>query len=155
MKHDIRAKVPNVVLLTGKGGTGKRYIIHRLLQIVNQNYIQKGGNNNVKYIWIIANNNLNAVDIDGYTIASLLYQRIGNKSNQSDDSKVLVRKFSLQAIQYLEDQEIDKNIWLIILDEISNITVQKLGQLSCLFEIGMKNNKLFVSIPVLLVGDFN
>ena len=123
MKHDIRAKVPNVVLLTGKGGTGKRYIIHRLLQIVNQNYIQKGGNNNVKYIWIIANNNLNAVDIDGYTIASLLYQRIGNKSNQSDDSKVLVRKFSLQAIQYLEDQEIDKNFLLIILNEISNVTV--------------------------------
>ena len=43
----------------------------------------------------------------------------------------------------------------MILDEISNVTVQKLGQLSSLFEIGMKNNKLFGGIPVLLVRDFN
>ena len=64
-------------------------------------------------------------------------------------------KTSPQAIKYLEDQEIDKNLRLIILDEISNVTVQKLGQLSRLFEIGMKNNKLFGGIPVLLVGDFN
>ena len=30
MKNDIHTKVPKVVLLTGKGGTGKIYIIYRL-----------------------------------------------------------------------------------------------------------------------------
>ena len=143
------------MLLTGKGGTGKIYLIHRFLQIGNRNCIQNEYNNNIKFVWIIANNNLKAVDIDRITIAILLHQRIKMKQVDSNDSTVLVKKNSLKVIKYLEDQEIDKNIWLIILDEISNITVQKLGQLSCLFEIGMKNNKLFVSIPVLLVGDFN
>ena len=73
VKNDIHAKVPNVVLLTGKGGTGKSYVIHRLLQIGNQNYIQNGGNNNVKNILKIANNNLNTVVIDEYTITSFLH----------------------------------------------------------------------------------
>ena len=155
VRENIRAKVPNIVLLTGKGGTGKSYVIHRLLQIGNQNYIQNECNDNVKSVWTIANNNLNAVDIDGITIASLLHQRIEKKQDESNDSIVLVKKISMKAIKYLEDQEIDKNLRLIILDEISNVTVQKLGQLSRLFEIGIKNNKLFVGIPVLLVGDFN
>ena len=39
VKNDIYTKVPNIVLLTGKGGTGKSYVIHRLLQIGNQNYV--------------------------------------------------------------------------------------------------------------------
>ena len=73
VRENIQAKVPNIVLLTGKGGTDKSYVIHRLLQIGNKNYIQNECNNNVKSVWTIANNNLNAVDIDGITIASLLH----------------------------------------------------------------------------------
>ena len=92
VKNDIHAKVPNIVFLTGKCGTSKSYVIHRLLQIGNQNYIQNRGNNNVKYVWTIANNNLNAVDIDGITIASLLHQRIEKKSDESNNSIVLVKK---------------------------------------------------------------
>ena len=58
-------------------------------------------------------------------------------------------------MKYLEDQEINKNVWLIILDEISNVKVQKLGKLSCVFEIEMKVNKLFRGIQVLLISEFN
>ena len=79
VRENIRAKVPNIVLLTGKGGTGKSYVIHRLLQIGNKNYIQNECSNNVKSVWTIANNNLNAVDIDRITITSLLHQRIEKK----------------------------------------------------------------------------
>ena len=77
------------------------------------------------------------------------------KTNESDDSIVLLSKISQQAIKDLKDKEIDKYLRLIIIDEISNVTVQKLGQLSRLFGIGMNNNLNFGSIPVLLVGDFN
>ena len=77
------------------------------------------------------------------------------KTNESDDSIVLLSKISQQAIKDLKDKEIDKYLRLIIIDEISNVTVQKLGQLSCLFGIGMNNNLNFGGIPVLLVGDFN
>ena len=79
VRQDIQAKIPNVVLLTGKGGTGKGYVIHRLLQIGNKNCIQNECNNNVKSFWTIANKNLNTVDIDRINIASLLYQRIQKK----------------------------------------------------------------------------
>merc|ERR1712207_114263 len=77
------------------------------------------------------------------------------KTNESDDSIVLLSKISQQAIKDLKDKEIDKYLRLIIIDEISNVTVQKLGQLSRLFGIGMNNNLNFGGIPVLLVGDFN
>ena len=70
-------------MFTGKGGTGKSYVIHRLLQIGNQNYIQNEYNN-VKSVWKIANNNLNAVDIDRIAIASLLHQIIEKKQDESN-----------------------------------------------------------------------
>ena len=35
LRENIRAKVPNIVLLTGKDRTGKTYIIYRLIQIGN------------------------------------------------------------------------------------------------------------------------
>ena len=60
------------------------------------------------------------------------------KKNESNNSTVLVKKISLKAIKYLKDQKINKNLWLIILNEISYVIVQKLGQLSLLFKIGMK-----------------
>ena len=155
VQHETRVKVQNIVLLTGKGGTGKSYVIHRLLQIGNQNKTQNGIDTEVNSVWTIANNNLNAADIDGSTIASLLHLRIQKKTNESDDSIVLLSKISQQAIKDLKDKEIDKYLRLIIIDEISNVTVQKLGQLSRLFGIGMNNNLNFGGIPVLLVGDFN
>ena len=130
-------------------------MIHRLLQIRNQNKTQNGIDTEVNSVWTIANNNLNAADIDGSTIASLLHLRIQKKTNESDDSIVLLSKISQQAIKDLKDKEIEKYLRLIIIDEISNVTVQKLGQLSRLFGIGMNNNLNFGGIPVLLVGDFN
>ena len=48
-------------------------MIHRLLQIGNQNKIQNGIDTKVNSIWKIVNNNLNASDIDRSTITSLLY----------------------------------------------------------------------------------
>ena len=143
VKNDIFAKVPNVVLLTGKGGTGKSYVIHRLLQIGNQNKTQNGIDTEVNSVWTTANNNLNAADIDGSTIASLLHLWIQKKTNESDDSIVLLSKISQQAIKNLIDKGIDKYLRLIIIDEISNVIVQKLGQLSRLFGIGMNNNLNF------------
>ena len=80
VQHKTRVKVPNIVLLTGKGGTGKSYVIHRLLQIGNQNKTQNGIDTEVNSVWTIANNNLNAADIDGSTIASLLHLRIQKKN---------------------------------------------------------------------------
>ena len=39
VQHKIQVKFLNIVLLIWKGGTGKIYVIHRLLQIRNQNKI--------------------------------------------------------------------------------------------------------------------
>ena len=149
LNSHIESLVPDIVLLTGKGGTGKSYVIHKLLEIGNQNKA-------VNCIWTMANNNLNAADINGCTIASLLCQRFISKTEKDSDPKDLLWKIPQQAISNLQDQDIENTLRLLILDEVSNITAQKIGQLSRLFRIGKNNdNALFGGIKVLLVGDFN
>ena len=120
---DIQSLIPDIVLLTGKGGTGKSYVIHKLLEIGNQNKA-------VNCVWIIANNNLNAADINGFTIASLLCQKFTNITDKDSDPKDVLWKIPQQAILNLQNQDIEKNLRLLILDEVSNIRAQKNGQLT-------------------------
>ena len=47
--------------------------------LINQNKKQNVIHTEVNSVWTIANNNLNAADIDGSTIASLLHLRIQKK----------------------------------------------------------------------------
>ena len=115
----IQSLIPDIVLLTGKGGTGKSYVIHKLLEIGNQNKA-------VNCVWTMANNNLNAADIDGCTIASLLCQRFTNTTDKDSDPKDILWKIPQQAILNLQKQDIEKNLHLLILDEVSNIRAQKL-----------------------------
>ena len=122
----VQSLIPDIVLLTGKGGTGKSYVIHKLLEIGNQNKA-------VNCVWTMANNNLNVANIDGCTIASLLCQRFTNTTDKDSDPKYVLWKIPQQAILNLLNQDIDKNLRLLILDEVSNIRAQKIGQLSRLF----------------------
>ncbi|CAJ1934697.1 unnamed protein product [Cylindrotheca closterium] len=134
---------PSVALLTCKGGTGKSFVTHQLLKI---------GNHKTKTVWTLASNNLNAADIDGSTIASVLKQRIQQKM---EEAKTVQQKISHAAVLALERQNVC-NARLIIIDKISNVTASKLGQLSRLFsECTQKPNEFFGGIPVLLVGHSN
>ena len=76
VQYKIQEKVPNIVLLTVNSRTSKIYIIHILLQIGYQNKTQNEMNTEINSVWIIAINNLNAVDIDRSTIASLLRLKV-------------------------------------------------------------------------------
>ena len=91
----------------------------------------------------MANNNLNAADIDGCTIASLLCQRFTNTTDKDSDPKDVLWKIPQQAILNLQNQDIEKNLRLLILDEVSNIRAQKIGQSSRLFGIGKNNSDAF------------
>ncbi|KAL3931624.1 MAG: hypothetical protein SGBAC_011222 [Bacillariaceae sp.] len=138
---------PKVVLLTGKGGTGKSFIIHRLLEIGSKSVTD--GNS----VWTTANNNLNAADINGCTIASLLGTAIQSIPANGEPSKI-----NSKAVQKLQDKGV-ANLKLLIIDEISNVTADKLGQLSRVFALatGNKNERprFGQDICVLFVGDYN
>ena len=83
----------------------------------------------------MAKNNLNAADINGCTIASLLHQRI-----EKDDTKIWKpRKLIPEgAISQLQKNNIH-DVRLLIIDEVSNIHVEKLGELSRLFGLAIGN----------------
>lgn len=92
---------PPIVLLTGKGGTGKSYVIHELLRLGNHVQDSEEG----KRVWTAANNNLNAADINGYTIASLLKQTIEpckesqQGSNKRKRPQKRIRETAVTALQ--------------------------------------------------------
>ena len=93
--YKIQTKVSNIVLITEIGRTGKSYnVIHRLLQIGNQNKTQNGINIEINSIQTIANKNPNSVDIDGSNIATLFYLRIEKITNESDKYLVLLIQIS-------------------------------------------------------------
>ena len=94
----------------------------------------------------MANNNLNAVDINGCTIASLLCQRFTNITDKDSNPKDVFWKIPQQAILNLQNQDIEKNLHLLILDEVSNIRAQKIGQLSRLFGIGKNNSNVLFGV---------
>ncbi|CAJ1954286.1 unnamed protein product [Cylindrotheca closterium] len=101
----------------------------------------------------MASNNLNAADINGSTIASLLKQRI--QKRQKDESQIVQQKISPAAVIGLEKQNV-QDLRLIIINEVSNVTASKLGKLSRLFsEVLQSPDQFFGGILVLLVGDFN
>lgn len=143
---------PPVVLLTGGGGTGKSFVIHELLKL---------GNSGIDVtVWTAANNNLNAADIDGCTIASMMVLKhpIEKNKNQTDGQHAMqpepMKKIVPEAVSALQDRNIMK-LLLLIIDEISNVTAEKLGQLSRLISRALENSKDFGGVRILLVGDYN
>ena len=138
--------VPPIVLMTGKGGTGKSFVINTLIE-----YGKEHGN----IPWTSASNNLNATNIGGHTIAKLLQDNYNVKCNQK--SKKGNKKIPLKqrALNNLIHQEPEK-IPMLIIDEVSNIVVEKIARLSNLFGVACGNaNEPFGGIKVLLVGDYN
>ena len=139
---------PKIVLLTGKGGTGKSFVIHELLELGNKRDKNEHGHCTVL---TMANNNLNAADINGCTIASLLHQRI-EKDGKIWKPRKLIPEGAVAQLQKNNIHEVR----LLIIDEVSNIRAEKLGELSRLFGLALQNTEEpFGGIPVLLVGDYN
>src|SRR5210317_980477 len=101
----------------------------------------------------MANNNLNAADIDGSTIASILKQQ--REQSKEEQANVIQRRLSPFAISQLRKSNVE-DVRLLIIDEISNVTTHKLGELSRLFSEARQNKEeVFGGIPILMVGDFN
>jgi len=127
------------------GGTGKSHVIHELLEI--------GNDANMIKVWTMANNNLNAADIDGSTIASILKQQ--REQSKEEQANVIQRHLNPFAISQLRKSNVE-DVRLLIIDEISNVTTHKLGELSRLFSEARQNKEeFFGGIPILMVGDFN
>jgi hypothetical protein len=82
---------PSVVLVTGKGGTGKSHLINALME-----HGINCGNRPLG----TAFNNLNAADIGGITISKLLSEGIQPKKNKGgSNSEGIARPIKLRAIQ--------------------------------------------------------
>ena len=143
-----RSRPPPVVLLTGKGGTGKSFVIRTIMSI---------GRSHGNVPWMTANNNLNAADIDGCTIASLLCEGFEEKRNEpTEKTKKRQRVLKEAAVTKLMRSSQAAKVPLLIIDEASNISADKLARLSQLFAaVRNKKDEIFGGMPVLLVGDYN
>jgi hypothetical protein len=142
---------PAVVLVTGKGGTGKSHLINALME-----HGSTYGNKPLG----TAFNNLNAADIGGVTISKLLSEGIqpasakNNKGRSS--SSGITRAIKARAIQALQQSYDVSNIPLLIIDEVSNVSVENLSRLSKLFATARnRKDELFGGMPIMLVGDYN
>ena len=65
MPDRLESSIPSIVLLTGKGGTGKSFVIKTLIE---------HGKEHGNIPWTTETNNLNATDIGGCTISKLLQE---------------------------------------------------------------------------------
>jgi hypothetical protein len=143
-----KLRPPNVVLVTGKGGTGKSLLINAIIDHgIQYNHIPMG----------TAFNNLNAAAMDGLTIMKLLgdgfQKRNTGKSKAGSGLPNRIKASAIIALQNLRDIH---KVPLLIIDEISNVPVHCLARLSRLFAQALeKPDELFGGMPVLLVGDFN
>jgi hypothetical protein len=141
---------PAVVLVTGKGGTGKSLLINAIIDHGKQhNHVPMG----------TAFNNLNACDIGGFTISKLLGDGFQKKNNSKSKRKAgsgmpnPIKSWAIIALQKLGDI---KQIPLLIIDEISNVPLYSLARLSKLFAAAReRTTEPFGGMPILLVGDFN
>jgi hypothetical protein len=141
---------PAVVLVTDTGGTGKSHLINCLME-----HGSKYGNKPLG----TAFNNLNAADIGGITISKLLSEGIqpqSVKTSKGSSSGGFARPIKVRAIQALQRSHDVTNIPLLIIDEVSNVTVEYLSRLSRLFaQACNRQDELFAGIPVILFGDYN
>ena len=130
---------PKLGLLTGSAGSGKSHVINN---IVNK------GLSTRNHVIPTAYNNLNALDVNGPTLAQLT-------SLQPHHSK---HKETLTAgqLEKIRNNYNLQNAKLIIIDEISNVAAHVLARLDDVFkQVTGVYNKMFGGIPVLMVGDMN
>jgi hypothetical protein len=142
---------PAVVLVTGKGGTGKSHLINALMEHGSTYGNKPMGS---------AFNNLNAADIGGITISKLLSEGIQPASDKNNRGRSglsgITRPIKTRAVQALQRSYDVANIPLLIIDEVSNVTVENLSRLSKLFATARnRQEELFGGMPVMLVGDYN
>ena len=109
---------PSIVLVSGKGGTGKSHLINSIIA-----HGEKCKNPPVR----AAYNNLNAANIGGVTIASLLkdgFETIKGKVPAKKRHSKHIKQSAVAALQKLFP--VDK-LLLFIIDEILNVSVEHLA----------------------------
>ena len=123
-----KKKVPLLLLVTGKGGTGKSMTIHSLKDLLGEK------------VKVTATCGLAAFAIGGQTLDSLI--------NCCEE-----RPFKSKKIETLQEEL--KNVEYIIIDEMSMFGSKKLCRLNLrLQQIFPQSDELFGGRSIILVGDF-
>ena len=125
------------VFITGQGGTGKTEL---LKYIARSHYSNREGK-----IGITSMTGISAILIDGVTLHSFLGIGLGNETIKILYDKILKNKFIYKRWKTLE---------ILIIDEISMMSIELLEKLETLARHIRKNNNVFGGLQLVFSGDF-
>ena len=125
------------VFLTGPAGSGKSYLLNTIIEYFNQN--------NIDNVYKTSLTGISALLLKGTTLHRYAGIGLGNKS------------IDFYIKQIYKNKNI-KNRWLttniLIIDEISMLTVELFEKLEKIAREIRKNNKPFGGIQIIMSGDF-
>jgi len=127
------------VLLTGYAGTGKSFILKKIVDYFKERKTVIG---------ITATTGISAIGINGRTIHSLLGLGLGTKT--ANELFIYNRKRNPKLIKYI------KNLRVLIIDEISMLDdrlFEKISEYLCLIRNSF-SGEVFGGIQLILCGDF-
>jgi ATP-dependent DNA helicase PIF1 len=125
------------VFITGPGGTGKSFVINKIIQYCKDN--------NKKY-GVTSTTGSSALLIGGKTIHS--YLGIGLANKDADELFKEIRYKYKNILTKIKELEI------LIIDEISMMSSVLFDKISCLLCLCRKSTKQFGGIQLILTGDF-
>ena len=134
--------VPPLLLVHGKAGTGKSHVIEVLSQLLEKLFRRSGDNPDNPYIIKLAFTGSAADLIAGQTINKTLGLPHGNTIRPLGDKMRDMRRTQLH------------NLRIIIIDEISLVSVDQLYQIHFRLSNDIKQNSLpFGNIAIVVLGD--
>ena len=140
-QNQLEAKInienKNNVFITGQGGTGKTEL---LKYIARSHYLNREGK-----IGITSMTGISAILIDGVTLHSFLGIGLGNESIKILYEKILKNRFIYKRWKTLE---------ILIIDEISMMSIELLEKLETLARLIRQNNMVFGGLQLVFSGDF-
>ena len=123
------------VFITGGGGVGKSFLLTRFVRDWR----------NIKKIGVTSMTAISALLIKGRTLHSFLGIGLGTNSVQMMEQKIMRKKLYRDRWQKTE---------ILLIDEISMMSVELFEKLEKLGRLLRKNNKPFGGIQLILSGDF-
>lgn len=137
LEAKINIENKNNVFITGQGGTGKTEL---LKYIARSNFLNREGK-----IGITSMTGISAILIDGVTLHSFLGIGLGNESIKILYEKILKNRFIYKRWKTLE---------ILIIDEISMMSIELLEKLETLARLIRQNNMVFGGLQLVFSGDF-
>lgn len=137
LEAKINIENKNNVFITGQGGTGKTEL---LKYIARSHFLNREGK-----IGITSMTGISAILIDGVTLHSFLGIGLGNESIKILYEKILKNRFIYKRWKTLE---------ILIIDEISMMSIELLEKLETLARLIRKNNMVFGGLQLVFSGDF-